>query len=135
MNNDNTKDIIGKLFPTSESENVLNQEYQWSEWKFTCCFCDYDTNDKKTYDAHSFENHGSINCDHCEYSALDKGLMKKHMKKHTGRFIFTCGICEFEATKQSFLENHVELKHKKKDIDTESHKCEKVMQFLIEYFS
>ena len=33
------------------------------------------------------------------------------MKKHTGTNLFTCGQCEFEATKQSMLESHIETKH------------------------
>ena len=46
------------------------------------------------------------------------------MMTHTGRILFTCIVCEFEASKQSMLENHMEAKHKKKDDEPKRHQCE-----------
>ena len=102
------------------------------ENKYSCDFCEYETNDLKSRDDHAFENHGKIDCDKCEYSALDAGIMKKHMQKHTGRIIYTCGICEFEATNQSFLEAHTESKHSKKSDILPPNKCDRCEKVFVE---
>lgn len=57
---------------------------------------------------------------------LDDDIMKKHMTKHTGRILFQCGKCEFEATKQAFLEEHIDLRHTTKPSPVViKRKCEK----------
>ena len=79
---------------------------------------------------HEIEEHGMIHCNKCDYSALDKDILKLHMTKHTGRILFQCGKCEFEATRQSLLDDHKETKHPEIQlpvIDTKRRceKCEK----------
>jgi hypothetical protein len=75
-------------------------------------------------------HHGFISCDKCEYLAEDNDLMKQHKKKHTGSYVYVCGICEFEATRLSLLENHLEVKHTKESMwwnenQKSDHLCEK----------
>ena len=79
-----------------------------------CHLCEYVTCEPKEMDNHVIQQHGFVCCDLCEYMAEDKQLVAQHKKKHTGKFIYTCGICEFEATRKSILEDHHEIKHTKK---------------------
>ena len=95
-----------------------------------CSYCDYVSSDKETLLNHTSRKHGLINCDKCEYSALDEGIMKKHMYKHTGRMVYQCRICEFEATKQEILENHIEVKHNVKEVETPRLKCERCENYF-----
>ena len=78
-----------------------------------CHKCKYLTCRSDDMDEHVLENNGFIRCDRCEYISEDNDIMKKHMMKHTGDSIYSCNICEFEATRQSLLENHMEAKHTK----------------------
>lgn len=59
-------------------------------------------------------------------------LMNNHMKKHTGRYIFSCSVCEFEATREYLLENHKEMKHKNTDCNgnLKCDQCEKTFPAL-----
>ena len=50
------------------------------------------------------------------------------MRTHTGRIIFTCQVCEFEATRQSMLDDHIEIKHTEKDLPPEKYDCRKCEQ-------
>ena len=53
------------------------------------------------------------------------------MKTHTGRIIFTCIVCEFEATREILLENHMEMKHgEKSDRKTKCSDCGKMFPAL-----
>ena len=48
------------------------------------------------------------------------------MTKHTGRIVFQCGKCEFEATKEYLLDDHKEIKHTAEPQPTiEKRRCEK----------
>ena len=47
------------------------------EFKFKCCYCKFETNDIKISENHGSKNHGIINCERCDYSALDETIMKK----------------------------------------------------------
>ena len=76
-----------------------------------CCFCDFKTPDGMKLNNHEVEMHGMLNCDRCDYSALDKDLMNKHMATHTGRILFQCGKCEFETTRQAMLDEHHNSRH------------------------
>ena len=38
------------------------------------------------------------------------------MANQTGSILFICGVCEFEATREAILENHVERKHTRKEL-------------------
>ena len=96
----------------------------------SCYLCDFETSEFSQMDEHGNTAHGIINCDKCEFCAIDEAIMKQHMKKHTGRILFTCNVCEFETTKQSMLENHIEEKHKKHEPwwhqdKHENHFCER----------
>ena len=77
----------------------------------TCGFGDYEATSPVDLKEHERKVHGIINCNLCDYSALDRDILRKHMTKHTGRIIFQCGRCEFEATKEALLEDHKETKH------------------------
>ena len=96
----------------------------------TCGFCAFKTYNLGDLKEHEVQEHGLIHCDKCDYSALDKDILKQHITKHTGRIIFQCGKCEFEATRQSLLVDHKETKHpeiQSPEIDTKRRceKCEK----------
>ena len=94
-----------------ENPKSTAEENRKADNKMNCYMCEYETKDLEMFDEHCFKKHGIIKCDKCEYRAEDKEIMNKHMKRHTGRFNFNCNICEFETTKQSMLEDHIELKH------------------------
>jgi hypothetical protein len=99
--------------------------------------CDYVTNNTAQINEHAFLVHGIVKCERCDYSAEDKDIMKAHMKRHTGRIIFQCGKCEFEATRQSLLENHIEARHSyvPPQLKQKCERCEKVFPdiFQIKY--
>ena len=110
----------------SKCHNVHNKNKSLKEIKLiTCDFCDYVHEETKNVERHLESVHGSIKCSRCEYSALDKTIMKKHMMTHTGEVPLPCGVCEFEATKEALLEKHIETKHKQKKELTEKpiYKC------------
>ena len=93
--------------------------------KSKCHLCEYETNENRIMDEHLIYHHGFICCEKCEYMSEDNVLMKQHKMKHTGTSIFYCGRCEFEATRQIILENHLETKHAQKSDYwwQESQKC------------
>ena len=99
-----------------------------------CHFCEYESLDLKRIEVHVLEAHGVINCTLCDYGSLDKDLMRSHMKIHTGRINFTCNICEFEATKHSLLEEHVEAKHSNRNKEPTSYHCEICERAFPAYF-
>ena len=43
-------------------------------------------------------------------------LMNQHKMKHTESSLYTCGVCEFEATKLAMLKDHIEIKHTKQNM-------------------
>ena len=91
-----------------------------------CYLCLYETTEVSQMDDHGFHKHGILNCDKCDYTAEDSDIMTKHKINNTGRILFSCGICEFEASKQCMLENHKESKHANKEHSKEevsSHEC------------
>ena len=80
-------------------------------------------------DDHCVVQHGIMVCEKCEYRAEDKGIMESHMKYHTGKTVHTCFIYEFEATRQSILEDHMEMKPQQKnpwwyEAELKNHQCE-----------
>ena len=52
----------------------------------------------------------------CECGALNGSLLENHLGIHTGRTNFSCGICEFEATRKAILVDHIEKKHRPKEV-------------------
>ena len=81
-----------------------------------CHLCEYTVYKEKDMDNHLVHNHGFIFCKKCEYMSDDKELIRKHYFKHTGDNVFVCGICEFETTRRSMLEDHKEAKHPKENM-------------------
>ena len=55
-----------------------------------CGFCTFNTYNLMDLKEHEIEEHGMIHCNKCDYSALDKDILKLHMTKHTGRILFQC---------------------------------------------
>ena len=56
--------------------------------------------------------------------------MRKHNTRHTGNMVYQCQICEFEATKQSLLEDHIDVRHTQKETNNyKCFKCEKSFQY------
>ena len=97
-----------------------------TERVLTCGFGDYETISPVDLNEHEGKVHGVVNCNLCDYSALDEEILRKHMTKHTGRIVFQCGKCEFEATKEALLDDHKESKHTTQPEPTvEKRKCEK----------
>ena len=104
----------------------------------TCYLCKYETYDQSKLDDHGFSKHGIIQCDKCEYRAEDNDILKKHKMKHTGSILFSCGVCEFESSKQSMLVDHKESKHTiEKELTIDCVRCEKVFShaFLLKSHS
>ena len=107
----------------SESSSSKNKEEIKTK---RCCFCEFETLDGIELNNHEANKHRMINCDKCEYSALDEGIMKKHKEQHTGMFLIQCGKCEFEARKQATLDAHHEMKHPTpQEASDIRHRCEK----------
>ena len=94
-------------------ENCKDDGVNIAKTQLNCGFCEYKTRDLKDMQEHGKQEHGTTKCERCEYSGLTKELMEKHMTSHTGRNIFTCCVCEFEATRQVLLNQHLETKHRK----------------------
>ena len=97
---------------------------------FNCHICEFEANTDEKMDEHMIGKHEFVQCGRCEYIAADKDIMKKHMMKHTGAYVYNCGTCEFEATKEELLENHIENKHTKQTLwwnetDKTEHFCHK----------
>ena len=112
-------------YPSEASESSSTKKKEEGKIQ-RCCFWDFETPDGLKLNDHEVDKHGMLNCDKCDYSALDKGIMKKHKTQHTGIFLFQCGKCEFEATKQAMLDNHHELKHPTpQETSAVRHRCEK----------
>ena len=72
-------------------------------------------------------------------TAIDKSVLKVHKIEHTrlvpGMVPFTCGICEFEATVQGLLSNHIESKHIRKENSVQRetcNKCERVFSHILQ---
>ena len=127
MDNHNTRDIHDTF---SKNKTLIEDSIvackNDSPGDYECHLCKYVTRDLKAMDEHTINTHGMVKCGKCAYSAEDQDLLDNHMKKHTGRIIFTCVVCEFEATREVILENHMELKHKKNtDRNTKCENCEK----------
>ena len=108
---------------TGRSEQNLNSTI--NDKLSRCDFCELTSLDQKVVEAHMQMKHGVIQCEKCEYGALDADILRKHMMTHTGNIIFTCYICEFEATKQSILEEHMESKHINKEVLPDGLDCDK----------
>ena len=50
-------------------------------------------------------------CDKCEYSATSQNNLREHIEnKHEG-VKYPCDICEFAASSVIYLKRHVEIKH------------------------
>ena len=80
-----------------------------------CQLCEFETKGAKEIDEHVINVHGFKSCDKCEYIAEDMVLMNQHKMKHTESSLYTCGVCEFEATKLAMLKDHIEIKHTKQN--------------------
>ena len=133
---------------TTETELTNHEEWKHSDHmkpeennkkvEIKCHLCEYLTNEPTDMDNHVINQHGFVCCDLCEYMAEDAQLVAQHKKKHTWRIIYTCGLCEFEATKESILEDHHEIKHTKKNFwwmekvrsEHFCDRCEKMFQNL-----
>ena len=114
FDSDNWDDV--KEHKNIDIHNVHNQNKTLEDRKIYiedvfCDFCEFRTNDSNKMKEHNEKSHGSIKCEKCEYRAIDKEVMIEHMENHTGRILFICGVCEFEATREAILKNHVERKH------------------------
>ena len=81
-----------------------------------CHMCAYKAIGLSNLEDHGLKSHNIIKCKRCEYWAEDEDIMNNHMKKHTGEMLFSCYVCEFEATREYLLENHREIKHKKVEV-------------------
>ena len=103
-----------------------------------CQLCEFETKGAKEIDEHVINVHGFKSCDKCEYIAEDMVLMNQHKMKHTESSLYTCGVCEFEATKLAMLNDHIETKHTKQNLwwhenqksDHFCKKCEKKFKNL-----
>ena len=99
------KELKMHIQSTHKSDNVLN-----------CHMCAYKAIGLSNLEDHGLKSHNIIKCNRCEYWAEDEDIMNNHMKKHTGEMLFSCYVCEFEATREYLLENHREIKHKKVEV-------------------
>ena len=121
-----------------ETVEEKKKEQKKSLYLFSCHICSYETSDLRNLDEHGVKNHGFVNCDKCDFSAEDRNILEIHMRKHTGGQIYTCFICEFEATRQCMLDDHIESKHGNNkpwwnEVEQTCHfceRCEKTFQHL-----
>lgn len=45
-------------------------------------------------------------CEQCDYRALDRSRLIRHMRRHTGERPFPCDLCSYKATQSSSLARH-----------------------------
>ena len=95
----------------SDTEASEHTEKAHKKESLSCYKCDYETDGPKKLEVHALLLHGIVQCDKCGYGAEDFDILNEHMKKHTGRMIFQCRKCEFEATRQAILDNLIAVKH------------------------
>ena len=46
------------------------------------------------------------NCEHCKYSASQKGTLITHMRTHTGEKPYACDQCSYRSSESSTLTRH-----------------------------
>ena len=64
--------------------NVICQEKEITNDKFTCDLCSYSTNKKVNLDRHRRTHTGEkpFACDYCNYRASQNSTLKTHMRTH-----------------------------------------------------
>ena len=97
-----------KVESDTEASKHTEKAHRWESP--SCYKYDYETDGPTKLEVHALLLHGIVDCNKCEYAAEDFDIINEHMKKHTGSKKFQCGKCEFEATRQALLDNHIELR-------------------------
>lgn len=123
---------------SKHQSNVVSEEITSEknpENKCYCYLCEFETNITSTLEKHYETEHKTICCDRCKYIACDENVMRRHKMKHTSNTVHQCPNCEFEATRQALLNDHIESKLKEKEkLTFHCIKCEKIFEyrFLLE---
>ena len=79
-----------------------------------CDQCDFSATSSGKLYHHIKKNHGNFRlpCDQCEFTAGSLGEVTRHKKiKHEG-IKFTCKLCDHSTTRNYYLKQHIEAKHK-----------------------
>ena len=75
-------------------KNIMSSSTAKVPKRLSClnAMCEYVTTEFSNMDIHTFKDYGLILCDKFDYIAADQELMKEHKIKHTGGYLFICGI-------------------------------------------
>jgi len=107
-NNFETKFPVAQYEPTEDFTSPFEASSRWSEGKFWCSKCEFQTGSKSNLKRHDEMKHQGIkySCDGCDYKASSKDNLKRHsMSKHEG-VIFECETCEFKTSIKGSLKRH-----------------------------
>ncbi|XP_034049766.1 zinc finger protein 518A-like [Thalassophryne amazonica] len=85
--------------------------------RFACKLCGFTTVDAGTFVQHiHHHNESSWKCFKCKHSSLSQAEHHKHMKGHSGKFLFMCQICAYGATRSECLQKHMLAVHKEETV-------------------
>ena len=82
--------------------------------EFKCCFCDYKTISKKSFQEHFDTSHDGnrTQCLECDFKAPVISHLRRHIDSvHRGLKKFPCDLCEHRATTKQGLERHIRVRH------------------------
>jgi len=95
-------------FEQSEDFTSQFETARWSDGKFCCQKCDFQSGSKSHLKRHDEMKHQGIKyaCDGCDYKASSKDNLKRHsMAKHEG-VTFNCTYCPFSTSLKGSLRRH-----------------------------
>ncbi len=82
--------------------------------KFKCCFCEFISHSKKSFQNHLDDIHegNRTQCLECDFKAPIISHLRRHIDSvHKGLKKFACNSCDFRATTKQSLDRHVRVKH------------------------
>ena len=103
-------DLVQGGIKTPESKLIrLSVKYELMK----CEHCNFQTNSSKLLVEHKLKNGGESleKCNRCDFTSLKYGL-EQHMKCHINKI--HCKYCDFSTVAQTYLNGHIQRKHKDK---------------------
>jgi len=105
---------IAKYEAAEDFTSPFENSSKWSDGRFWCSKCDFQTGSKSNLRRHDEMKHQGIKyaCDGCDYKASSKDNLKRHsMSKHEG-IQFDCDQCEFKTSIKGSLKRHKFAMHR-----------------------
>jgi hypothetical protein len=107
-NFENPSTAVAEFEPSEDFTSPFETSSKWSDGKFWCSKCDFQTGTKSNLKRHDEMKHQCIkySCNGCDYKASSKDNLKRHsMSKHEG-VMFDCNHCEFKTSLKGSLRRH-----------------------------